>query len=57
MEMTVKSQSKKKYYKGKNVRISDAAFDKIKVFVDEKGLKLGRFVEDAVLEKLQKEKK
>jgi len=41
----------------KNIRISDAAFEKIKSFVDRKGLKLGRFVEDAAIEKLQKDKK
>jgi len=55
--MAQKAPSKKKGYDGKNVRISDSTFDKIKIYVDEKGLKLGRFVEDAALEKLQKEKK
>lgn len=44
---------KKKEYDGKNVRISDEGFEKIKLFVDEKGLKLGRFVEDAAIEKIQ----
>ena len=55
--MAQKINGKKKDYDGKNVRISDVVFEKVKLFVDEKGLKLGRFVEDAVLEKLQKEKK
>lgn len=53
---TTKEVRKKKYW-GRNVRISDLAFDKVKSFVDEKGLKLGRYVENALLEKLEKEKK
>ena len=48
------TKKKKKHYTGKNVRISDAAFDKIKKHVDEKGLKLGRFVEDAAIALLNK---
>lgn len=48
---------KKKTYEGKNIRISDSAFAEIKAFVDFKGWKLGKFVESAALEKLQKEKK
>lgn len=47
---------KKKNYNGRNVRLSDEAFEKIKAFVDLKGWKLGRFVEDAAIEKLQKQK-
>lgn len=49
-------KKKPKLYIGKNIRISDPAFDKIKEFVDDNGLKLGKFVEIAALEKLEKEK-
>lgn len=56
-EMAEVKNKKKQPYSGKNVRISETAFYKIKAFVDEKGWKLGRFIEDAGLEKLQKEKK
>lgn len=49
--------SKKKEYFGRNIRISDEAFDKVKTFVDEKALKIGRFTELALLEKIEKEKK
>jgi len=47
-----KEAKKKKSYEGKNIRISDAAFEKLKKFVDEKGLKLGRFVEDATIKEI-----
>lgn len=40
----------------KSIRISDEAFNQIKEFVDIKGWKLGRFVEDAAMEKLKTEK-
>lgn len=53
----VQVKTKKKTYAGKNIRISDEAFADIKAFVDLKGWKLGKFVETAALEKLQKEKK
>lgn len=45
-------KKKKKLYKGKNIRISDAAFERIKLFVDKRGWKLGRFVEDAAIGKV-----
>ena len=45
-------KKKKQSYSGKNVRISESAFEKIKAYVDEKGLKLGRFVEDTVIASL-----
>lgn len=48
---------KKKNYNGSNVRISDDIFLQVKSYVDEKGLKLGRFAEVALMEKLDKEKK
>lgn len=51
------TKEKKKAYSGKNIRISDAAFSDIKAYVDTKGLKLGKFVETAAIEKLQKETK
>lgn len=59
------TKAKKKNYAGKNVRISDAVFSDVKAFVDEKGWKLGKFVENACLKELyhqtenqlQKEKK
>lgn len=49
--------AKKKGYSGRNIRISDTVFNKVKSFVDERGLRLGRFAEMAFLEKLEKEKK
>ncbi len=52
-----KQTTKKKEYKGRNVRLSDAGFEKIKAFVDVKGLKLGRFVEDAALKELKSQTK
>lgn len=50
-------KKKKKAYNGRNVRISDKSFDVIKDFVDERGLKLGRFVEDAAIEKIKSQSK
>lgn len=52
----VDTKKKKKSYTGRNIRISDEAFNQIKEFVDIKGWKLGRFVEDAAMEKLKTEK-
>jgi len=51
-----KQSKNTKTYTGKNVRLSEKAFEQIKQYVDLKGLKLGRFVEDAAIEKLQKQK-
>lgn len=52
-----KTDKKLKAYTGRNVRISDKGFDTIKEFVDDGGLKLGRFIEVAALEKIEAIKK
>lgn len=44
-----------KIVKGKNVRISDKSFDKIRKFVWGKGYRLGWFYEQAALEKMNNE--
>lgn len=46
------SKAKKKTYSGKNIRISDEVFADVKQFVDKKGWKLGKFVEQACLKQL-----
>jgi len=52
-----KQPIKKIVYKGRNIRISNEGFDKIKLFVDLKGYKLGRFVEDAAIKELKLQSK
>lgn len=42
---------------GRNVRVSDIGFSKIKNYVDANGLKLARFIEVAALEKIEAIKK
>ena len=56
-EMAETKKKKKQVYTGKNVRISENAFKRIKAHVDEKGLKLGRFVEDTVIASLNHQTK
>lgn len=49
-----KMKQKKKTYSGKNIRISEKAFDKIKEYTDEAGYKIGRFVEGVVVKEIEK---
>lgn len=43
----------KKAYKGKNVRISDKAWGKIRQHCFKNGLKMGAFMEAAAIEKIK----
>lgn len=51
------TKPKKKSYSGRNIRVSDETFGKLKLFVDQNDMKLGKYVERAIIEKLEKDKK
>lgn len=45
---------KKKVYTGKNIRISDSGFDRIKTYADKNRLRLGGFVEDCTIKEIER---